>query len=145
MQSTRRGFIQQSAAMVAATSAPWLTNLAAISNADAATTGDYKALVCLFMFGGNDHANAVVPFDDASYATYKAQRPNLYHQANTLLMGDQSASMPGFFRPTGAPAGRATDDFRCPTKVCAFPAIDRAVRPLHIQQTRRAAQRGHTA
>src|SRR4249919_4086963 len=30
---------------------------------------DYKALVCIFLFGGNDSGNMVIPYDDyASYA-----------------------------------------------------------------------------
>ncbi len=31
---------------------------------------DYKALVCLFLAGGNDANNMLVPFDDAGYAAY---------------------------------------------------------------------------
>src|SRR5438874_8552256 len=33
-----------------------------------AQTGDYKALVCIFLFGGNDAGNMIIPYDD--YATY---------------------------------------------------------------------------
>ena len=36
--------------------------------ADAPT--DYKALVCVFLFGGNDYANTVVTYDDPSYNAY---------------------------------------------------------------------------
>ncbi len=31
---------------------------------------DYKALVCLFLAGGNDANNMLVPFDDSGYAAY---------------------------------------------------------------------------
>src|SRR5499433_2780941 len=34
--------------------------------------GDYKALVCIFLFGGNDSGNMLIPYDD--YATYAAVR-----------------------------------------------------------------------
>lgn len=37
-----------------------------------AQTSDYRALVCIFLFGGNDSDNMVVPYDD--YATYAAIR-----------------------------------------------------------------------
>src|SRR4029453_19110024 len=35
---------------------------------------DYKALVCIFLFGGNDSGNMIIPYDD--YATYAAVRQN---------------------------------------------------------------------
>ena len=37
-----------------------------------AQSADYKALVCIFLFGGNDSGNVVIPFDD--YASYDAAR-----------------------------------------------------------------------
>lgn len=39
-----------------------------------AATDDYKALVCVFLFGGNDGNNTVVPLDTAGYANYAAIR-----------------------------------------------------------------------
>ena len=53
--------------------APLAMNLAAISEAAAAETrgeDDYKALVCIFLAGGNDHANTLVPYDVANYGRY---------------------------------------------------------------------------
>lgn len=44
----------------------------AISNALAQSYTDYKALVCIFMYGGNDSNNTVVPVDN--YAQYSAVR-----------------------------------------------------------------------
>src|SRR5262245_34313505 len=46
---------------------------------------DYKALVCLFMFGGNDSWNMVVPSSDAEYAVYQASRQTLAIDRTTLL------------------------------------------------------------
>jgi len=37
-----------------------------------AQSADYRALVCIFLFGGNDSGNVVIPYDD--YATYAAAR-----------------------------------------------------------------------
>ncbi len=42
-----------------------------------ATASDYKALVCLFLQGGNDANNLIIPADSAGYAAYVAARPNL--------------------------------------------------------------------
>jgi len=38
---------------------------------------DYKALVCVFLFGGNDSLNMLVPRDDAHYAQYAQARATL--------------------------------------------------------------------
>jgi len=37
-----------------------------------AQTGDFKALVCIFLFGGNDAGNMIIPYDD--YTTYASVR-----------------------------------------------------------------------
>ncbi len=38
---------------------------------------DYKALVCLFLYGGNDANNLIIPTDTTSYNAYLAARQNL--------------------------------------------------------------------
>lgn len=45
-----------------------------LSRAHAAEGEDYRALVCVFLFGGNDGNNTIVPIDDARYAQYLAAR-----------------------------------------------------------------------
>ena len=60
--TSRRAFLQRASILsVAGVAAPWALNLAALGEAAAATATDYKALVCIFLYGGNDHANTVVP------------------------------------------------------------------------------------
>ena len=82
---SRRAFLKRSAALgIAGGAAPFVTNLAAIGEAAAATASDYKALVCVFLFGGNDYANTLPPYDQASYNLYAAARQNLAHARNTL-------------------------------------------------------------
>lgn len=54
-------------------------------NAVAAQAGDYKALVCLFLFGGNDSNNVLVPRAGADYAAYAGGRGNLALPAAQLL------------------------------------------------------------
>lgn len=39
-----------------------------------AVPSDYKALVCIFLFGGNDGNNMIIPADAAGYASYSAIR-----------------------------------------------------------------------
>ncbi len=43
----------------------------------AARASDYKALVCVFLYGGNDGLNTIVPTDDTRYAQYAAVRAGL--------------------------------------------------------------------
>src|ERR1700734_2670827 len=43
-------------------------------NALAQSSPGYKALVCVFLFGGNDANNMLVPFDTTGYANYAAIR-----------------------------------------------------------------------
>lgn len=82
---SRRAFLKRTAALGAAgAAAPFVTSLAAIGEAAAATASDYKALVCVFMFGGNDYANTLTPYDQASYNLYQAARQNLAHARTAL-------------------------------------------------------------
>lgn len=75
---SRRAFLKRSAALGLAGSAmPFVTSLAAIGEAAAAVTSDYKALVCVFLYGGNDYANTLPPYDQASYALYQADRKSV--------------------------------------------------------------------
>jgi len=45
----------------------------------AADTSGYKALVCVFLFGGLDHADTVLPFDEASYNQLANVREGLFN------------------------------------------------------------------
>jgi len=87
---SRRAFLKRSAAVgLVGGAAPFVMNLAAIGEAAAAVSSDYKALVCVFMFGGNDYANTLPPYDQTSFNAYQAQRSALAYQradlAATLL------------------------------------------------------------
>ncbi|MBL8328290.1 MAG: DUF1501 domain-containing protein [Rubrivivax sp.] len=76
--ASRRAFLQRGAALgLAGVAAPWAVNLAALGEAAAATASDYKALVCVFLYGGCDHANLLVPYSSAQHAQYAALRPAL--------------------------------------------------------------------
>jgi uncharacterized protein (DUF1501 family) len=74
-EQSRRAFLKRSAAFgLVGAASPFVMNLAAIGEAAAATAGDYKALVCIFLFGGNDYANTVIPYDQPSYDLYNSLR-----------------------------------------------------------------------
>ena len=65
----RRRFLQSLSAFGASPLLPQF-----LSSAMAADTSGYKALVCVFLFGGNDCHNTVVPFTTAEYNAYSAAR-----------------------------------------------------------------------
>ena len=51
----------------------------------AAPFDDYKALVCVFMFGGNDSYNMLIPRSNAEYNVYAATRQNMAVAQQDLL------------------------------------------------------------
>jgi uncharacterized protein (DUF1501 family) len=72
---TRRLVLQRAMHLGAmGVAAPLAINLAAIGEAAAFDSTDYKALVCVFLYGGNDYANTVVPYDPTNYALYAGIR-----------------------------------------------------------------------
>ncbi len=97
---SRRAFLKRSAALgIAGGATPFVMNLAAIGEAAASVATDYKALVCVFLYGGNDYANTLTPYDQASYDAYAALRPNIAYQRAAL---DATALTPS----TALPGGR---------------------------------------
>ena len=78
MRAARRAFLCRAGALgatgLAARLAP-LSALALPTAAGAQSAEDYKALVCVFLFGGVDGNNLVIPLDTAGYASYAATRP----------------------------------------------------------------------
>ena len=98
--ASRRAFLQRAAALsLAGPATPFMMNLAAMGEAAAATASDYKALVCVFLYGGNDYANTLVPYDNAQYAAYAAQRAALGY-AQSALAG--TVLNPGVALPNAA-------------------------------------------
>jgi uncharacterized protein (DUF1501 family) len=76
-QASRRAFLRQAAAYASLGAAgPVAFNLAALSKAAAAGTSgdDYRALVCIFMYGGNDAFNTVLATDSESWGHYVDHR-----------------------------------------------------------------------
>src|SRR6478672_3238936 len=72
---TRRAFLRRTGQLgLAGTALPFALNLAAMGEAAAFNATDYKALVCVFLYGGNDYANTVITYDDDSYNRYSTIR-----------------------------------------------------------------------
>jgi len=95
---SRRAFLKRTSALsLVGAATPFVTSLAAIGEAAAATASDYKALVCVFMFGGNDYANTVVPYDNARYSVYQQNRSviALSQAALAPTVLNPSISLPG--------------------------------------------------
>ncbi len=85
LNASRRAFLQRASALsVAGVATPWALNLAAIGEAAASTATDYKAIVCVFLYGGNDYGNTLVPYDAANYNAYQALRPALAYARASL-------------------------------------------------------------
>ncbi|MQA18756.1 DUF1501 domain-containing protein [Rugamonas rivuli] len=71
---SRRRFVGKMLALAGGSAVPFTLNLAAMGNAAAEGASDYKAIVCLFLTGGNDHFNTVLATDSASWNEYKRLR-----------------------------------------------------------------------
>lgn len=88
---TRRSFARRigGLGLGAAACSSTIRDLRLINSVMAAPTGpsptDYKALVCLFLAGGNDSNNWIVPTDSTTFNQYTAIRGNLALPQSSLL------------------------------------------------------------
>ena len=105
---SRRAFLRRTGQLaLSGTALPFALNLAAMGEAAAFEASDYKALVCVFMYGGNDYANTVLRYDDAAYNVYSAIRGGSAGQAAggiALARADLAATL---LSPSTALAGGA--------------------------------------
>lgn len=89
---TRRGLIRAGAASVASLALRRFGVLPAMAQSSGS---NYRALVCVFLFGGNDANNTIIPMDDTSIQAYTSIRGAL------ALSG--SALTPTVYDASGAP------------------------------------------
>lgn len=82
--NSRRQFLRSIRTLAASGASAQLLRLGQI-NAFAQSTSTYRSMVCIFLFGGNDGNNTIVPHDAARYAAYQAMRPNIALGAASLL------------------------------------------------------------
>lgn len=96
--------------------------VSAATFSSSAALADYKALVCVFLFGGNDSFNMVVPRSAAEYGAYATSRQNLaIAQASLLpidsLVPDPNGALHGLHPSMSAVATLFEQD-----EVCAIVA-----------------------
>lgn len=112
--SSRRHFLGQSSC-AAVSSIPVLNTLLNLSFAEkisavTAPAGDeYRALVCLFLSGGNDSYNMLVPREASAYAQYQSTRSNLA-LAPASLIDIHPTGLPNFAVHGGMPEVAALFD-----------------------------------
>jgi uncharacterized protein (DUF1501 family) len=122
--NARRSFLKRAGALGAAgagvgaltglpgTGSPMLADLqrivalagdALIGSARAQTVDDYRCLVCIFMFGGNDSNNLIVPTDGGRHALYsRARGPLALTQPSLLPVTAANGGAPYGFHPAFA-------------------------------------------
>ena len=104
--SRRRFFGQASCAAVS--SIPILNTLLnlrlsqGIASASVPAAGEYRALVCLFLAGGNDSFNMLIPREASAYAQYTATRADLA-LAPSQLAEINPVGSPGYYVHGGMP------------------------------------------
>ena len=77
--ASRRQFLRTASVVsgsVGTAAAPFALNLASLGSAAAQVTGDYKAIVCVFFYGGNDSSHMVLRTDKTSFDEYTRLRSN---------------------------------------------------------------------
>jgi len=70
MAVTRIDFLRTSCCTAAALGVATHFSRFGLLHALAQSTTDFRALVCIFLFGGNDSNNLLIPMDTAGYANY---------------------------------------------------------------------------
>ena len=96
MALTRRAFICRSFASFG-TAALAFERFGLLRSAGAGR--NYKALVCIFLFGGNDSGNMLIPYD---YATYAAVRRR--HRARDAAVQSLAHQCPESWEPMCVPS-----------------------------------------
>ena len=90
-QRERRFWLKKASLVAGAGAVSTFSGLSAI-NALAQDQDDYRALVCVFLFGGNDSFNLFVPRTQEPYNLYARARRNLAVSRDSLLAVSPTAS-----------------------------------------------------
>jgi uncharacterized protein (DUF1501 family) len=93
---SRRNIIRMGAASLGTLALRRFAEIPALAQAGS----DYRALVCVFLYGGNDSNNTIVPMDDASFKAYTAARDILGIPSSSLTPVESVSGAPfGFYSP----------------------------------------------
>ena len=88
----RRSFMQHAAALAGSAALSQFGVFAA----RASGASDYKALVCIYLYGGNDANNTIVPIDSAGYENYARTRTDIALPQSQLLPLARAGAAPEF-------------------------------------------------
>ena len=115
MSTSRRRFLKQGLTAFGAAGVCGafgnLNLLAAAAGHSSFPPGDYKALVCVFLHGGNDSFNSVLPYSATEYAAYRSSRRNLIGNGGIAFdqASIQSQSLSALAASGGLPGGLPSD------------------------------------
>jgi uncharacterized protein (DUF1501 family) len=125
---SRRDFLALGCRTISTLGAAAAFGQAGMVSANAQTGGGYKALVCIFLFGGNDANNLLVPTDTPTYTMYRNVRQNLALAQTSLV------SLPGTnfgLHPSLAPIAALFNNAATNTKRLALVAnVGTLVQPV---------------
>jgi uncharacterized protein (DUF1501 family) len=96
---------------------------------------DYKALVCVFLVGGNDSWSMVVPRSDAEYAAYAASRRNLAIARDALLPIVPSGGGDFGMHPTMAGLANLFQSGQCAAVANLGPLIQPLTREQYVAKS----------
>ena len=107
--ASRRKFLRTASVVsgsVGTAAVPFALNLATLGSAVAQTSGPYKAIVCLFMYGGNDSSHMVLRTDPTSFSVYSKVRNQL--PISIALLAPGTAAQSGATRASPQQLGGVT-------------------------------------
>jgi uncharacterized protein (DUF1501 family) len=133
--TSRRNFLRFGCCSVSTLTVASQFSRLGMINALAQSTGDYKALVCIFLFGGNDANNTVLPVS-SQYPQYAAVRGSLaIPQANILQCPTSSGAVYGLH-----PSLAAIHPLWAQRRLAIMANVGMLVRPTTRQQYQAGAQ-----
>jgi uncharacterized protein (DUF1501 family) len=101
---SRRDFLRLGCQTLSTIGAAAAFGQAGLMTARAQSSGNYRALVCIFLFGGNDANNLLIPNDTASYLNYQKIRQNLaLSQGSLVTIHDPATNANYGLHPSFAP------------------------------------------
>ncbi len=94
----RRDFLRTATTLAVASGLPTLDTLSNLAHAAGGITptdvaDDYKALVCVFFYGGQDHSNIIIPYADAGGGTTEYDRYVAGRKYETQAQNQNSAHL----------------------------------------------------